>query len=139
MQSDFRTRCRVRYLMHDADQALRIEPQHGGFVKIRTPDVIFFFIGQCPIAIGSDIVSVECDRGAEIGRRPASFAAGIGLRARIDMLSARPGNDRGRSGGRDCDRFQSRFLAHAEHADDSLARLHANENVASASDCRIDN
>ena len=79
------------------------------------------------------------DRGDEIGGCSAGLAAGIGLCAWIERLSARARNDRGRTGGRARDRFQSRLVADAEHADDSVARLHANENVAGGSYHRSDN
>ena len=44
-------------------------------------------------------------RGDEIGRGPASAPAGLGLRAWIEMLSARARYDRGWSRGRSRDGF----------------------------------
>ena len=38
---------------------------------------------------------------------------------------------------RACDRFQSRIVANSEHADGSVPRVHANENVACGSDHRV--
>ena len=63
--------------------------------------------------------------------------AGFGLRARIELLSARARNDRGRTCGRAGDRFQSRIIAYTEHADGVVPRVHANENVAGGRDRRV--
>ena len=77
------------------------------------------------------------DRCIAEGKGATGVGARLSLRARVEPLSARERNDRGRPRGRARDGFQSRIVANTEYADGSFARLHANEDVACGSDHRV--
>src|SRR5207244_4490653 len=68
----------------------------------------------------------------------AGTSAGFGVRAWIDILSPGARYDRGRPRRGNRDRLQSRIVANGFDADDFVAGLHANENVAGRSDHGLD-